>query len=238
MASVSLVIPAYNERDNLAPLLIEIDAALGNVVFEVVLVDDGSTDGSSGELERLRLEHRCLKTVSLEERSGQSSALMAGFDVATRDVVVTMDADGQNDPADIPDMLTRLESEPVLSAVVGYRVGRMDSLWKRFQSRVANVVRNRLTGDGVRDTGCPLKAMRREALSGIPRFDGMHRFLPTLIRMSGGVVVEVPVSHRPRWSGASKYGMWNRATRALRDALGVRWLSRRALHYRVLEVTR
>jgi len=237
MPHVSLVIPAFNERDNLGPLVDEIDRALGGVAYELVAVDDGSADGSLAELLRLKERHPALKVVALERRSGQSAALMAGFEAASGPVVVTMDADGQNDPADVPDLLRHLERNPMLAAVIGYRPVRADSYWKRLQSTVANGVRNWLTGDKVLDTGCPLKAIRRDILLALPRFDGMHRFYPTLIRLAGGEVVEVPVSHRPRLAGASKYGMWNRALGALRDALGVRWLGRRALRYRVKEVT-
>jgi dolichol-phosphate mannosyltransferase len=142
-----------------------------------------------------------------------------------------MDADGQNDPADVPDLLDILGRDPQCAAVVGYRVNRADSLWRRVQSRVANGVRNWLTGDQVRDTGCSLKVVRSAAIQDLVRFDGMHRFLPTLIRRSGGKVVEAPVSHRPRLRGESKYGMWNRGLVALRDALGVRWLRHRMLEF-------
>jgi dolichol-phosphate mannosyltransferase len=165
----------------------------------------------------------------LSRRSGQSAALAAGWDAARGEVVVMLDADGQNDPADIPALLDRLNKEPALAAAAGYRTRRRDSSWKRVQSRVANAVRNWLTRDRVRDTGCSLKAVRRNVLGTLPRFDGMHRFLPTLIRLRGGAVAEVPVSHRPRRAGRSKYTAWNRAIPALRDAVGVRWLRRRAL---------
>ena len=236
MPFFTVVIPVYNERDNLGPLLDEIARRLAGTDYEVVAVDDGSSDGSLGQLEHLTERHPTLRIVALQRHAGQSAALMAGFEAASGSLVVTMDADGQNDPADIPALLQRLESDPRLAAVVGYRAVRADSSWKRLQSGVANAVRNYLTGEIVRDTGCPLKAIRREALLALPRFEGMHRFYPTLIRLAGGDVVEVPVSHRPRFSGVSKYGMRNRALRALRDALGVRWLGSRALRYQVKEV--
>ena len=152
---------------------------------------------------------------------------------ARGDIIVTMDADGQNDPADLPALLREVEVQPDLTAAVGYRIGRTDTRWKLLQSRIANAVRNRLTGDTVRDTGCSLKVMRRSAVMHLPRFNGMHRFLPTLIRTRGGTVVEVPVTHRPRRYGTSKYGMWNRVFRGVRDALGVRWLRRRDLLYAI-----
>jgi len=235
MQFLSVVIPIHDERDNLARLLPELDRALQALAapHEVIGVDDGSTDGSLEELIRLRTEHPTLRIVSLDRRAGQSAALVAGFDAARGDVVVTLDADGQNDPADIPRLLALLGSAGAPSAVVGFRIRRADSAWRRMQSRIANRVRSWITGDRVRDTGCSLKAMRRSALMSLPRFDGMHRFLPALIRLQGGTVLEAPVAHRPRWHGVSKYGMLDRAARGLRDALGVRWLARRALKYEV-----
>ena len=234
---VSVVLPVYNERDNLAPLLVEADAALRSIEHEIVAVDDGSTDGSLDELRRLRVLHPSLRIVALQRRAGQSAALVAGFAAARGDIVVTMDADGQNDPADILLLLRILDRDETCGAVVGYRVGRADSGWKRLQGRVANVVRNRLTADRIRDTGCALKAMRREVLAKLPQFDGMHRFLPTLVRRQGGRVVETPVTHRPRMSGKSKYSMANRIVVTLYDAFGVRWLGRRALRYTAREET-
>ncbi len=231
--ALSVVLPVCNERDSLAPLLTELRAALGARRFEIIAVDDASSDGSLDELVRLREREPALRVIVLDRRSGQSAALAAGWDAARGEVVVMLDADGQNDPADIPALVDRLNAEPRLAAAAGYRVRRRDSAWKRAQSRIANAVRNWLTRDRVRDTGCSLKAVRREVARSLPRFNGMHRFLPTLIRLSGGEVVEVPVSHRARRSGESKYTAWNRALPALRDAVGVRWLRRRALRYTV-----
>lgn len=228
---ISVVIPVHNEQGNIAPLLAEIEAALGRSAMEVVAVDDGSTDGSADELRRLRAEREYLRVVSLRRHAGQSAALAAGLDVVRGDTVVLMDSDGQNDPADVPGLLELLESDPFCVAVVGYRVRRADSLWRLIQSRVANGVRNWLTGDYIRDTGCSLKVVRTAALRRIVRFDGMHRFFPTLLRREGGKVLEAPVSHRPRLAGKSKYGMRNRGTVALRDAMGVRWLRLRTLDY-------
>ena len=232
---LSVVMPVFNERDNLAPLLDELDATLGNRRYEVLAVDDGSTDGSLDELLRQRGRRPALRVVALARRSGQSAALAAGWSAARGDVVVLLDADGQNDPADILPLLDRLDANPSLAAAAGYRVRRADSGWKRVQGRIANAIRNWITHDRVRDTGCALKAARRSVLVALPQFDGMHRFLPTLIRLQGGVVEEVPVSHRPRRAGQSNYTARNRALVALRDALGVRWLRRRALRYDVRE---
>ena len=231
--TLSVVLPVCNERDNLAPLLTELRAALGARRFEIIAVDDASTDGSLDQLVRLRQQDAALRVVALERRSGQSAAIAAGWDAARGEVVVMLDADGQNDPADIPALLARLEADPRLAAAAGYRVGRRDTLWKRTQSRIANAVRNWLTRDRILDTGCSLKAVRREVARSLPRFNGMHRFIPTLIRLTGGEVVEVPVSHRARRFGESKYSAWNRALPALRDAVGVRWLRRRALRYTI-----
>jgi len=234
---ISVVFPVYNERDNLAPLLAEVEATLDGVELEVIAVDDRSTDGSLQELRRLRSNHECLRVVSLQRHAGQSAAFAAGLELARGDPVVLMDADGQNDPADVKALLEILEEDPDCSAVVGYRVTRADSHWKRLQSRVANNLRNWLTGDRVRDTGCSLQVFRRAAVRGLVAFDGMHRFYPTLVRQAGGKVVEAPVSHRPRLRGRSKYGMWNRGLSALRDALGVRWLGKKALRYQSREET-
>ena len=237
----SVVMPVRDERDNLAPLLdhqrvaLEGREAQGTRAYEIVAVDDGSTDGSREELARLMRAVPELRVIALARPSGQSAALAAGWDAARGDVVVMLDADGQNDPGDVPALLARLDGRPSLAAAVGYRVGRRDSLWKLAQSRIANGIRNWLTRDRVRDTGCSLKAVRRDMLLKLPRFDGMHRFVPTLIRLQGGALVEVPVSHRARRWGASKYTAHNRAWRALRDALGVRWLRRRALQYTARE---
>ena len=236
---VALVIPVYNERDNLPLLIDEIARAVGGEgrSYEIVAVDDGSTDGSLEVLEGLRRDHPELRIVAFAEHAGQTAALAAGFRAARGRAIVTLDADLQNDPADVPALLAELERSRA-AAVVGYRVNRHDSAWKRLQSRIANGVRNRLNRETIRDTGCSLKAFRADAVRALPLFDGMHRFLPTLIRMGGGTVVEVPVRHRPRRFGRTKYGMWNRVFRSLADALAVRWMQRRALRYRIREELR
>ncbi len=232
---VTVVLPVYNERDNLAPLMAELAASLASIPHETVAVDDGSTDGSLEVLHALRKTYPRLRIVALARNAGQSAAFAAGFAAARGDVVVTMDADGQNDPADVPRLLAALDDPARPAAAVGFRARRADSAWRRFQGRVANACRNRITGDAIRDTGCSLKAMQRGAVKAIPCFDGMHRFLPSLIRLGGGAVVEVPVGHRPRRAGRSKYGMWNRVWRGLVDALAVRWLHKRRLDYVIRE---
>jgi dolichol-phosphate mannosyltransferase len=231
---VSLVIPVYNERENLAPLLDEIRTALAGRRYEVVAVNDGSTDGSLEELKALKAHRPELHIVSFAANAGQTAAFAAGFRAARGAVIVTLDADGQNDPADVPALLETLAKSGA-TAVAGYRAARADSAWKRLQSRIANGVRNRLNRETIRDTGCSLKAFRADALRALPLFAGMHRFLPTLVKMHGGTVTEVPVGHRPRRGGTTKYGMWNRVFRSLADALAVRWMQRRQLRYRVTE---
>src|SRR5881628_2881860 len=233
---VSLVVPVYNERDSLPLLVDEIGAALGGreIGYEIVAVDDGSTDGSLEALKALKRDHPELHIVAFAAHAGQTAAFAAGFRAARGRVAVTLDADLQNDPADIPALLSELERSDA-AAVVGYRVDRRDSGWKRLQSRIANGVRNRLNRETIRDTGCSLKAFRADAARELPLFNGMHRFLPTLIKMQGGRVSEVPVHHRPRRFGRTKYGMWNRVFRSLADAFAVRWMQRRALRYRIRE---
>jgi glycosyltransferase involved in cell wall biosynthesis len=231
---LSLVVPVYNERDNLPLLIGEIAGALGGRRYEIVAVDDGSVDGSLEVLKRLKRDHPELHIVAFAANAGQTAAFAAGFRAARGRVIVTLDADLQNDPADIPALVAQLEATGA-TAVVGYRVNRRDSGWKRLQSRIANAVRNRLNGETIRDTGCSLKAFRAEAVRALPLYNGMHRFLPTLIKLYGGTVAEVPVQHRQRRFGRTKYGMWNRVFRSFADALAVRWMQRRALKYRVTE---
>ena len=223
---LSLVVPVYNERENLAPLVLEVAAALPAVAYE--------TDGSLEELKALKRAHPELHIVAFAANAGQTAAFAAGFQAARGAIVVTLDADLQNDPADIPALVAELRRSGA-TAVAGYRVNRRDTSWKRVQSRIANGIRNRLNRETIRDTGCSLKGFRAEAVRDLPLFTGMHRFLPTLIKMRGGTVAEVPVRHRPRRSGTSKYGMWNRAVRALLDAFAVRWMQRRVLRYTVTE---
>lgn len=231
---VSLVIPVYNERENLAPLMEEIAAALAGRRYEIVAVDDGSSDGSLEELKALKHTHPELHIVAFAANAGQSAALAAGFRAARSGIIVTLDADGQNDPADVPRLLEELARSGA-AAVVGFRASRRDTAWKRLQSRIANGVRNWLNRETIRDTGCSLKAFRADAARALPTFTGMHRFLPTLIKMQGGSVTEVSVRHRPRRFGRTKYGMWNRAFRSLCDAIAVRWMQHRVLHYDVRE---
>lgn len=232
---VSVVFPVFNEAENIPILLGEIRAAMdGQQSYEIVAVNDGSSDGSLGVLQRARAEYPNLRVLSLMKNTGQSAALDAGWRAARGHVVVSLDADLQNDPADIPVMLRKLAEENV-DMVMGVRVNRQDTQMKKIQSKIGNAVRNWITRDQITDTGCSLKAVRRECIDRVKLYTGMHRFLPTLVRIEGYRAVEMPVNHRPRRFGVSKYGAWNRAFRGLADCFAVRWMSRRAFHYQVRE---
>ncbi|MFN2441835.1 MAG: glycosyltransferase family 2 protein [Thermoanaerobaculia bacterium] len=234
---LSVVFPVFNEQENLPVLLGEIREALDREPWswEVVAVDDGSRDGSLDVLKSLRREYPMLRIIRLARNSGQTAALAAGWEAARGRYVVTIDADLQNDPADIPGMIRLLERENV-DMVIGVRVKRKDTMSKRIQSRIGNSVRNWITGDRITDTGCSLKLVRAERIARIQVFNGMHRFLPTLVRMEGGRVIETPVNHRPRRFGESKYGAVNRAARGLADCFAVRWMAARKLRYEAEEV--
>ena len=231
---VSLVVPVYDEVECLPGLLDEIREAMSRQgrPYEVVLVDDGSQDGSGELLDRRAGEDSQLVVLHLVRNSGQTAAFIAGFRRARGEVVVTLDADGQNPPSEIPRLLEAME--PGVDLVAGYRRRRQDSAWRKLQSRIANAVRNRLSRETIRDTGCSLKAIRSEFLRDFPPFHGMHRFIPTLCRLAGARrVVEVPVDHRPRQGGRSKYGMLNRVVRSFVDLLAVRWMQSRWLRFHV-----
>jgi glycosyltransferase involved in cell wall biosynthesis len=225
--AVSVVVPLYNEEDNVPILQAELAAALRGVDHEIIFVDDGSTDQTLARLTNSP-EQRVLR---FEKNAGQSAAMYAGANAARGAAVVLIDGDLQNDPADIPRLLAELERGADL--VCGYRAQRKDTLVKRLTSRIANFVRSRFTRDGVRDTGCTLKAMRRECVRTLVPFKGMHRFIPALVKGAGYRLVEVPVNHRARKFGTSKYGLGNRAVRATVDMFGVRWLLSRQLRYKV-----
>ena len=225
--AVSVVVPLYNEEDNVPILQAELAAALRGVDHEIIFVDDGSTDQTLARLTN-GPEQRILR---FEKNAGQSAAMYAGANAARGAAIVLIDGDLQNDPADIPRLLAELDRGADL--VCGYRAQRKDTLVKRLTSRIANFVRSRFTRDGVRDTGCTLKAMRRECVRTLVPFKGMHRFIPALVKGAGYRLVEVPVNHRARKFGTSKYGLGNRAVRATVDMFGVRWLLSRQLRYKV-----
>jgi len=240
MPDLSVVFPVYNEEENIPHLLREIKAALqtlaseGKWVYEIVAVDDGSKDRSLEVLRASRAEYPMLRVLALEKNSGQTAALDAAWHAARGTYVVSLDADLQNDPADIPAMLQRLEDSKS-DMVIGVRVNRADTWSRRLQSKIGNGVRNWITGDRITDTGCSLKLVKREAIDRVRLFTGMHRFLPTLVRYAGYQVVEMPVNHRPRKFGESKYGAMNRAFRGLADCFAVRWMGKRMLNYNVHE---
>jgi glycosyltransferase involved in cell wall biosynthesis len=223
---VSLVIPLVDEAESLPILAGEIDAALATTgkTYEVIYVDDGSTDDSPAVLRGLAREDPRVRVIRQRRRSGQSAALAAGFLHARGAVVVTLDADLQNDPADIPRLLDRLGDADV---VCGVRTPRQDNWLRKASSRIANGVRNRFTHESIADVGCSLRACRSEFLRRVPAWNGMHRFLPTLLRMAGARVTEMPVSHRPRLHGRPKYTIRNRIWRVLADLAGARWLQSR-----------
>lgn len=227
--AVSVVVPLYNEGESVAILQTELAAALAGRSHEIIFVDDGSTDQTVARLTR-GPEIRVLR---FEKNAGQSAALYAGANAARGEIVILIDGDLQNDPADIPRLLAEMERGADL--VCGYRERRKDTVVKLITSRIANFVRSRFTKDGVRDTGCTLKAMRRECVRTLVPFKGMHRFIPALVKGAGYRLVEVPVNHRARQFGQSKYGLGNRAVRATVDMFGVRWLLSRRLSYRIRE---
>jgi dolichol-phosphate mannosyltransferase len=225
--AVSVVVPLFNEEENVPILQAELTAALSPLDYEIIFVDDGSRDGT---VERIVPDSR-VRVLQFEGNAGQSAAMFAGLHAAHGAVAVLIDGDLQNDPADIPRLLAEIERGADL--VCGYRAQRKDTVVKRITSRVANFVRSRFTKDGVRDTGCTLKAMKRECVTALVPFKGMHRFIPALVKGAGYRLVEIPVNHRPRKFGESKYGLGNRALRATTDMFGVRWLLSRRLDYRL-----
>ncbi|KPK65822.1 MAG: glycosyl transferase [Planctomycetes bacterium SM23_32] len=231
---VSIVIPAYNEEECIADCVEEVCSVMDGLseAYEVIVVDDGSTDGTLDQLRALKSRFPQLRVLSFEANAGETAAMDAGLKNARGEFVATMDADLQNDPADIPRML---ELAGQWDVVCGVRAGRRDSLLRRISSRIANSTRNRLTHENIRDVGCTLRVFRAPCLKGLKLYTGMHRFLPTLLRMDGWSITEVPVNHRPRTKGRSKYGVWNRLFRALYDLFGVRWMQARWLRYRIRE---
>ena len=226
--AVSVVVPVRNEAGNVAPLVAEIAVALAGRVFEILYVNDGSRDGTEQELRGLMTLRPWLRQLRHAQSCGQSAAVRSGVIAARAAVVVTLDGDGQNDPAFIPALLAALEQgAPQIGLVAGQRVGRKATGFKRWQSRTANAVRGAVLKDGTRDTGCGLKAFRRDLFLALPYFDGLHRFLPALVRREGYDVGYVDVVDRPRRHGTSNYGLWDRLWVGILDLAGVWWLIRR-----------
>jgi dolichol-phosphate mannosyltransferase len=227
---LSVVVPVCNEAENVEPLAREIDAALRGRSYEMIFVDDGSTDDTAANLLKLKSALPALRVLRHSFRSGQSAAVASGVRAARAPWIATLDGDGQNDPADIPALIAARESPSGrgVQLFMGNRTAsRKDTAYRRLQSRIANGVRSGLLGDGTPDTGCGIKLFSRDVFMDLPRFDHMHRFLPALFQRQGARVISVPVSHRQRTRGTSKYGMLNRLWVGIVDIVGVMWLRRR-----------
>ena len=236
--SLSVVVPVFNEERSLEPLFNELRAYLAPLGrdWEVLFVDDCSADASLDRIRQLAAAHPQVSYISFAANRGQSAAFAVGFQAARGEIIITIDADLQNDPADIPAMLRRFDEG--YDMVTGWRASRQDTWPKRLASRLANAVRNALTAEQVRDTGCSLKLMRGAMVRSIPMFAGMHRFLPTLMRMEGAKVAEMKVRHRPRRYGSSKYSAFGRIKTVLPDLLAVMWMQRRYIRYEIKERSR
>jgi dolichol-phosphate mannosyltransferase len=226
---VSIVVPVRNEQDNVAPLIAEITAALdGRWAYEIIYVNDGSTDATPARLAELMQQRGNLRRIDHAKSSGQSAAVRTGVRAARGGIVATLDGDGQNNPAFLPNLISAIESGgDGVGLAAGQRVGRKDTGFKKMQSRVANGVRNAILKDGTRDTGCGMKAFRRDVFLSMPYFDGLHRFLPALVRREGFDIAYVDVIDRPRHSGVSNYGFFDRLWIGIMDLAGVWWLIRR-----------
>ena len=232
---LSLVIPAYNEQENVEALLDRVSAALAQTgrPFEVVIVDDGSSDDTPRLLREAMGRLPWLRVLRLQKNSGQSAAFDAGFKAARGEVIATIDADLQNDPEEIPRLLPMLDGYDM---VTGWRRDRQDTKFRKVQTRMANRIRNWISNETIQDSASSLKLYKRHCLEGIQLFAGAHRFFPTLVKMRGYTVREEPVKHSPRHAGTAKYGFRNRAVRAFVDLLAVRWMKKRYIRYQVQEV--
>jgi dolichol-phosphate mannosyltransferase len=231
---ISIIVPVYNERENLVLLDQEITKSIKplNKNYEVILVDDGSMDGSSELIRILQEKNSTIRLIRFGHNHGQTAAFAAGFDKARGDIIVTMDADLQNSPSDIPLLLTAIKDYDV---VCGWRHKRNDPWIKKISSKVANSVRNSLSDESIADTGCSLKAFRRECFKDIKLYNGMHRFFPTLMKMEGFSVTQVKVGHYPRIHGHSKYNIRNRLFASFKDLLAIRWMKKRQINYDIIE---
>ncbi len=237
--ALSVVVPAHNERDNVGPLMGEIEAALTplGIAWEAIFVDDLSRDDTLSVLQGLKASHPRLRVLSHRSQSGQSTAIRSGVKAARGVWIATLDGDGQNDPADIPKLLAQRDAgDPRVKLYAGWRVDRKDSGSKRWASKIANAIRSRLLQDQTPDTGCGIKLFERAVFLDLPYFDHMHRYLPALVKRAGFEVLSVPVNHRPRGAGVSKYNNLQRAWVGLADLRGVAWLIRRSKRTAVDEV--
>ncbi len=231
---ISLVVPVYNEEENLPILIPEVTEVLQGLgaSYEMIFVDDGSTDGSRALLKRMIAQDPRIRLLGFKRNCGETGAGAAGLKEARGKIVITMDADLQNDPKDIPKMLDYMKDYDMVS---GWREKREDSWMKRITSKIANGIRNWLSQESVRDSGCTFRTYKRECLQNLKLYKGMHRFMPTLVRMEGFRVIEIPINHRPRKFGVSKYNTWNRMWRAFVDLLAVRWMKNRHIRYEIEE---
>ena len=234
---LSLVVPAFNEQETIAELLRRVNGALAVIgkPFEVIVIDDGSTDRTPALLKAAMTQYSWLRVLRMQRNGGKTGAFDAGFRAARGEVIATIDADLQNDPEEIPRLLPMLNGTDMIN---GWRKSRQDTSMRRFQSRMANRIRNWISKETIQDSASSLKVYKRHCLEGIQLYKGMHRFLPTLVKMRGYTVKEVPVKHSPRFAGTAKYGFRNRALRAFIDLLAVRWMKERYLRYDVKEVGR
>lgn len=228
----SVVIPLKNEAENIESLINELEPVMTTLKspWELLCIDDGSSDDTRNVLEKLAIEKPYIRPIIFQKNYGQSSAFDAGFKAARGRYVITLDGDGQNDPADIPKLIALMND---CDLACGIRLKRKDSFHKRWISKIANSVRGRLCGDGVQDTGCSLKVYKKEALEKIKMYHGMHRFLPALFRIEGFTIKEVPVNHRERTKGKSNYNFFNRSFNTLFDLFAVYWMKNRQLHYQI-----
>ena len=233
---ISVVVPVYNEEETLPLLVPQINDVLQNLgkSYEMIFVDDGSKDRSRALLKEMVPRYRQVRVLGFKYNCGQTAAWAAGLKEARGDVVITLDADLQNDPRDIPMMLEHLKEYDM---VTGWRQKRDDSWVKRITSRIANWIRNKSSGEDIRDSGSGFRAYKRECLENIKLYKGLHRFMPTLVKMEGFRVIEIPIAHHPRKYGISKYTTWNRMWRTLADLLAVKWMKSRQIHYEIEERT-
>ena len=232
MERISVIAPIFNEKENIVRLITKIEETLKKrfLSYEIILIDDGSTDGSGELLDEEANKNGHIKVAHFTKNKGQTAALDAGFKIATGDLIVTMDADLQTNPEDIYTLLPYIEKYDMVN---GMRESREDGLKRKISSLVGNGVRNFVTGDNIKDTGCPLKLFKKEVVKSFYLFEGMHRFLPTLAKINGFSVIEIPVRHYDREFGTSKYGIFNRLFKGLKDAFAVRWMEQRKLNYKI-----
>ncbi len=237
LIELSIIAPAFNEVDNVQPLVERIRDVFVplNIVFEAIIVDDAGTDGTRERLLELARQYPWLRVISLASNSGQTAAMDAGFRAARGRIWATVDADMQNDPGEIPRLMAMLSTD--VDMVNGWRQKRSDNALRLIQTKIANGIRNRLSGENIKDSACSLKVYKRQCLEGLTLYKGMHRFFPTLVKMRGFKVIEVPVSHHPRAHGVTKYKFGSRVIRAFVDLLAVRWMKKRQLRYETRDLT-